>query len=205
LKQKFLLWLKKMEKTLGTSDAIEELRAQVQQLPQAESAAEKELPPPQEIQDEGEDAVALFADGACRGNPGPGAWAYVIQDKKGQVLGEQKGFESQTTNNRMELIGAIRGLSAALTYQKHSKVMFLSDSKYVIEGLRQWLPAWKERGWKKADGKAPENVDLWQEIDQLKISFPHLDLKWVKGHAGHPQNEYCDWLCNQALDDVDPL
>jgi ribonuclease HI len=142
----------------------------------------------------------VFSDGGCRGNPGPGAWGAMVQDMSGAVIYEGSEFTEKTTNNRMELIGAIAGM-------KHAKqiggecILLVSDSKYVLEGIRSWLDGWKKRGWKKADKKEPENLDLWKEIDILKSSFKTLDCKWVKGHTGHPQNERCDELANKAMDE----
>jgi ribonuclease HI len=147
----------------------------------------------------------LFSDGACRGNPGPGAWASLVMSDKGDTLMELSGVETQTTNNRMELMGAIQGFKAIYDWLEGQvlssyKIHLFSDSVYVIEGCKQWLPQWKKRGWKKADGKSPENMDLWQQIDHWLHVFSHLQLSWVKGHGGHPQNEYCDRMANEALD-----
>lgn len=156
-----------------------------------------------------EKAYALFSDGACRGNPGPGAWASVIQDAKGNVLMRSSGVDVPTTNNKMELQGVIRALSGLIEKwiedgmsDHQSPVFVYSDSKYVIEGITSWVEGWKKRGWKKADGKTPENMDLWKELDELDKNFENIKYIWVKGHAGHPQNELCDQLCNQALDEA---
>ena len=152
---------------------------------------------------------AIFADGACRGNPGPGAWATMIQDTKGEVILKSSGVDVPTTNNKMELEGVIRGLKGLIEKwidegmsDRESPVFVYSDSKYVIEGIEKWVIGWKARGWKKADNKEPENLLLWKELDELKSRFNHIKFLWVKGHAGHPQNEMCDRLANFALDEA---
>ena len=148
----------------------------------------------------------VFSDGACRGNPGPGAWGTVIQDSDEKVIATLSGIEFQTTNNQMELLGAINGLkelSKILEKNiKKAEIYIFSDSKYLVEGMSKWLPSWKKRNWKKADNKTPENLELWQSLDQLNSIFKTVHFNWVKGHAGHPQNEYCDKLANEALDDA---
>ncbi|OFZ26834.1 MAG: ribonuclease HI [Bdellovibrionales bacterium RIFOXYB1_FULL_37_110] len=148
----------------------------------------------------------VFSDGACRGNPGPGAWGTVIQNSNEKVMATLSGIEFQTTNNQMELLGAINGLkelSKLLTKNlKNAEIYIYSDSKYLVEGISKWLPSWKKRNWKKADNKAPENLALWQSLDQLNSVFKTVHFNWIKGHAGHPQNEYCDQLANDALNDA---
>ncbi len=150
---------------------------------------------------------AVFSDGACRGNPGPGAWGAIGQDCEGQVVFESSGVDVPTTNNRMEMEGAIQGLSSILFHAEEKgeeiqKVILFSDSKYVVDGLKSWIHGWKKRGWKKSDNKPPENVELWQQLDQMTSRFKNIEYQWVKGHAGHPQNERCDQLANEALDDA---
>jgi ribonuclease HI len=163
--------------------------------------AEFSLPP--EIVNYPHDALALFCDGACRGNPGPGSFAYMGQEKNGNILFQGSGVEMNTTNNRMELMGAIKSLQEVKELGLHDIATTLySDSRYVVDGLMQWVPNWKSRGWKKSDGKAPENLDLWQTLEQISNDFAKLNLQWVKGHAGHPQNEFCDSLANQTLDEI---
>lgn len=156
-----------------------------------------------------ENGFAIFSDGACRGNPGPGSYALIIQDRKGEIILKSSGVEVPTTNNKMELSGVIRGLHGLFEKFEndgHSQtdlpVFVYSDSKYVVDGINSWVPGWKSRGWKKADNKEPENVDLWKELDGLKSCFPKIQFIWVKGHAGHPQNELCDRMCNSALNDA---
>ena len=144
-----------------------------------------------------------FSDGACRGNPGPGAWGSLIQNKSGEVVYEGSDYDNPSTNNRMEMTGAKKCLEFLKTIDQTSKnVVVISDSKYVVDGMNQWVIGWKKRGWKKADKKVPENVDLWQELDKLRNEFEKVHFSWVKGHAGHPQNERCDQLANEALDNA---
>jgi ribonuclease HI len=149
---------------------------------------------------------AVFSDGACRGNPGPGAWANVCQDHTGKVIFESCGVDMPTTNNKMELEGVIQGLIQVNEYVKQNninnslEIHVYTDSKYVIEGIEKWVVGWKARGWKKADNKAPENLDFWMRLDQL-VEENRPICHWIKGHQGHPQNEFCDQLANKALDD----
>lgn len=166
-----------------------------------------ELTLPTEVKDK-PNCFALFSDGACRGNPGPGAWAMLGQDHLGNIIFEGSGVDNPTTNNRMELEGAIVALENLVVYLRENPpsekpyVWLFSDSKYVVEGVEKWMIGWKARGWRKADNKEPENVDLWRRLDESVRLFTNLQFKWVKGHAGHPQNERCDQLANHALDDA---
>ena len=133
--------------------------------------------------------VNLYTDGACKGNPGPGGWGAILV--AGGREKELSGGEANTTNNRMELLGAIAAFEA-LRYP--CRVVFTSDSRYVVDGLEKgWAESWRKRGWKKSDGKAALNPDLWERL--LKAVAPHeVTYVWVKGHAGHPYNERCDAL-----------
>lgn len=155
-----------------------------------------------------QNAFTLYSDGACRGNPGPGAWGALGQDETGTLLFEISGIDFKTTNNRMELEGAIKAVETFIDHLEENDlplttpVFLYSDSKYVVDGLEKWVPGWKNRGWKKADKKTPENLELWQRLDALKGRVPQINLRWVKGHAGHPQNERCDQLANIALDEA---
>ena len=138
--------------------------------------------------------VKIYTDGACRGNPGPGGWGVLLL-AKGQER-EMCGGEPATTNNRMELTAAIRGLSV-LT--RRCKVIVYTDSEYVRRGIDEWLLGWKNRGWKTAAKKPVKNKDLWLELDEL--SGKHvISWRWVKGHAGNPGNERADELANQGLE-----
>ena len=151
-------------------------------------------------------AFAIFSDGACRGNPGPGAWCTIIQDNSGEIVFEMTGVDLGGSRIIMELTGAIQGVNGLLEYLKTkpespSTIHLYSDSKYVIDGITKWAHGWKRRGWKKADNKIPENLELWKEFDELSQKTGiSIDFIWVKGHSGHPQNEYCDELANNALD-----
>ncbi len=138
--------------------------------------------------------VVLFTDGGCSGNPGPGGWAYILRHPKSGREIEQSGAERETTNNRMEMMAVIEGLRAL---KKPSSVEIVTDSQYVGQGLTEWMPKWKLRGWKLPGNKPVKNLDLWQELDRLvtmhKIKFTH-----VRGHTGHPENERCDELAVAA-------
>ncbi|WP_341209796.1 ribonuclease HI [uncultured Sphingomonas sp.] len=136
--------------------------------------------------------VELFTDGACKGNPGPGGWGAVIRAGKHEK--ELAGGEPLTTNNRMELTAAIAGLNA-LT--RPCRVTLSTDSRYVMDGLTKWIHGWQKNGWKTADKKPVKNADLWQAL--LEAARPHrVEWKWVKGHAGHPENERADRLASDA-------
>ncbi|UAK25021.1 ribonuclease HI [Sphingomonas nostoxanthinifaciens] len=136
--------------------------------------------------------VAMATDGACKGNPGPGGWGVVL--RMGTAEKELSGGEILTTNNRMELMAAIRGLEA-LTRPCH--VTLSTDSRYVMDGLTKWLKGWQRNGWKTAARQPVKNADLWQEL--IAAAAPHrIAWEWVKGHAGHPENERADRLASDA-------
>lgn len=141
------------------------------------------------------DRVEIHTDGACRGNPGPGGWGAVL--RFGTHEKELYGAEADTTNNRMELTAAIQAL-AALT--RPCPVLLVTDSEYVRKGISEWLPAWKRRGWKTADKKPVKNLDLWQRLEQVAQGH-QVEWRWIKGHAGHPDNERADRLANRAIDE----
>jgi ribonuclease HI len=138
--------------------------------------------------------VEIFTDGACKGNPGPGGWGVVI--RSGSREKELSGGEPDTTNNRMELLAAIRGLEAL---KRPCEVTLYTDSIYVRDGISKWILSWQKNGWRTADRKPVKNAELWQEL--LAAAAPHrIDWRWVKGHAGHPENERADRLaCDAAL------
>ena len=142
--------------------------------------------------------VNVFTDGACRGNPGPGGWgALLIAGRHRRTL---HGGEPDTTNNRMELTAAIKALNAL---QGPRKVILHTDSKYVMDGINEWLPNWKNRGWKTAAKKPVKNKDLWQELDAA-VGRHEIDWRWVKGHDGNPGNETADELANLGIDELPP-
>ncbi|MBQ1988710.1 MAG: ribonuclease HI [Clostridia bacterium] len=133
--------------------------------------------------------VEIFTDGACSGNPGPGGWGVVL--RFGSHEKELSGGERETTNNRMELTAAIEGLSAL---KESCDVRLVTDSKYVADGITKgWAESWQKNGWRKADKKPALNPDLWEKLLML-IKKHNVTIEWVKGHAGHPENERCDKL-----------
>jgi ribonuclease HI len=138
--------------------------------------------------------VVIYTDGACRGNPGPGGWGAVIgfQDKQKTL----NGYESETTNNRMELTAAIEALRAL---KRSCEIELNTDSKYVMQGINEWLNNWKRNGWKTATKKPVKNVDLWQQLDN-EVQRHEVDWRWVKGHSGIAGNEHADQLANAAID-----
>jgi ribonuclease HI len=215
MKKKYLSSLNSIERWLQVNHvqtdevtkAISLLKEVINRIPeQEEGQINEKLPRPLEIDGEPR-SIALYSDGGCRGNPGPGAFAFVLQSHDGQVLGEGVEFDSRTTNNRMELSGALRGLEEAkdiLPAQNIdpllTKIKVMTDSKYVVDGMKSWVQGWKLRGWKKADKKTPENLELWQALDAVRTHFMEVEWMWVRGHAGHPQNEYCDKKANEVMD-----
>ena len=133
--------------------------------------------------------VYLYTDGACSGNPGPGGYGAILV--YGEAEKELSGGDRQTTNNRMELMGAIVGLESL---KEPCRVILTSDSKYLVDAIEKgWLASWQKRGWKKADGKPALNVDLWQRL-QVQLDRHEVTFRWIKGHNGHPYNERCDQL-----------
>lgn len=136
--------------------------------------------------------VEIATDGACKGNPGPGGWGALI--RHGTREKELSGGEPLTTNNRMELMAAIQGLNAL---KKPCRVTLSTDSRYVMDGLTKWVKGWLKNGWKTADKKPVKNAELWQAL--IAAAEPHrVEWKWVKGHAGHPDNERADKLASNA-------
>jgi ribonuclease HI len=138
--------------------------------------------------------VELYTDGACRGNPGPGGWAALLI--AGAERKELSGAEAETTNNRMELMAAISGLSAL---KRRCAVKLYTDSKYVLQGLTEWLPQWKARGWRTAAREPVKNKDLWEMLDAAAAA-QDIEWHWVKGHSGHVENDFVDALANRAID-----
>lgn len=138
------------------------------------------------------ESILIFTDGACTGNPGPGGWGAILVSPKGQIL-ELGGKDPETTNNRMEIQGAIEALAALKTPTTESIILY-TDSTYVIRGITQWIWAWRSRGWKNAEGKDVSNRDLWEalakQVQRLKPA--KIEWKYVRGHTGVPGNERCD-------------
>jgi ribonuclease HI len=201
-------WLpEEVGQTEAVRNAFDLLRSSINTMTE-ETVESKDasLPPPAEISQD-PNTLALYSDGGCRGNPGPGAYAFVVQNVEGKVLIEGVDYEAHTTNNRMELSGPLKGLLELrealpqLGYEPLlTKVRVITDSKYVVDGMKSWVAGWKSRGWKKADNKAPENMELWKDLDVARGYFLEVDWMWVKGHGGHPQNEYCDKRANEVMD-----
>jgi ribonuclease HI len=216
MKNKLLKSLNHIQKQLGTEtldNAFSQIESFIRDLPEQKSETETKSDDrarfllPVSMRGETE-AYAIFSDGACRGNPGAGAYGCFVQDSSGEVLFEKSEVFENTTNNRMELLGVIEGLATLGKNLNESgksigdfKIVVVTDSKYVVDGTSKWMAGWKSRGWKKADKKPPENLEMWKKLDLLKERIgDNLILEWVKGHAGHPQNERCDQLANEALD-----
>lgn len=140
--------------------------------------------------------VELYTDGACSGNPGPGGWGFVLREPVSGNEKEGSGCDPQTTNNRMEMLSVIEGLRSLTA---PSQVRLVSDSKYVVQGLTEWLNGWKARGWKKADKSPVLNRDLWEELDRLR-QIHRITPEWIRGHRGHEFNERCDRLAVAAIE-----
>lgn len=138
--------------------------------------------------------IEIFSDGACSGNPGPGGWGTVMR-YNGSIK-ELSGFDPDTTNNRMELIGAIEGLKAL---KRSCRVRVTTDSQYLKKGMTEWLDGWVKKGWKNSQKKPVANKDLWEELLKLR-EIHNIEWCWVKGHAGHAENERCDELARAAIE-----
>ena len=142
------------------------------------------------------DLVEIFTDGACRGNPGPGGWGVLLR-----FQGKEKtlyGGETGTTNNRMELMAAIIGLESL---NEPCRVTLITDSKYVMHGITDWIENWKKRGWKTAAKKPVKNEDLWRRLDKARDQH-EINWQWVKGHSGHRENELVDALAHKGGDEL---
>lgn len=143
-----------------------------------------------------EEIIEIWADGGCRGNPGPGGWGVLL--RAGTREKELWGGEPATTNNRMELTAVIRALEAM---KRTVRARIHTDSQYVQKGISEWIHGWKRNGWKTSDKKPVKNADLWQELDRLAAQH-QLEWLWVKGHAGDPGNERADALANRGIDEL---
>jgi len=143
-----------------------------------------------------ENTVEIYADGACKGNPGPGGWGALL--RSGSHVKELWGGERDTTNNRMELMAVISALAAL---KRPVPIKLYTDSKYVQQGISTWIHNWKRNGWKTSDKKPVKNADLWQQLDVLARQH-QVEWIWVKGHAGNPGNEKADELANRGIEDL---
>ena len=141
-------------------------------------------------------SVDIYTDGACRGNPGPGGWGAIL--RFGEHEKELYGGEPDTTNNRMELLAAIRALQAL---KEPCNIALTTDSQYVRQGITEWLPKWKTNGWKTSNRKPVKNSDLWRELDEENARH-QVEWHWIKGHSGHAENERADALANRAIDEM---
>ena len=150
---------------------------------------ERTLPP----EDSGDLRIDIYADGACKGNPGPGGWGALL--RAGGHEREMFGGEPHTTNNRMELTAVIRALEAL---RRPASVRVYTDSQYVQQGISTWIHGWKRKGWKTAGGTPVKNADLWRSLDALAAQH-RVEWHWVRGHAGHPDNERADALANRGV------
>jgi ribonuclease HI len=142
------------------------------------------------------DTIYIYSDGACKGNPGVGGWGALLVS--GGHCKEISGGEANTTNNRMEMTAVIRALESL---KRPSTVEVHTDSQYVQKGISEWMPGWKRRNWRTADGKPVKNQDLWLQLDALS-QLHRIEWKWVRGHNGHPENERADALANRAIDEL---
>ena len=140
-----------------------------------------------------DDTIFIWCDGACSGNPGPGGWGTILQ-ADGECF-EFSGSNADTTNNIMELTGALEGIKRT---PRRSRIVLISDSRYLVNGMKSWMRNWKKNSWKKADGSAVANRDIWMELDR-ESQYRDITWEWTKGHSNHPQNDRCDELARQAI------
>ena len=138
--------------------------------------------------------IVLFTDGSCSGNPGPGGWAFILRDNStGREIHVADG-EARTTNNRMELLGVIKGLERL---KEPCRVDLYSDSQYVVFGLKSWMDDWKAKGWKRSRRSPVKNLELWKQLDELRHRH-EINPIWIRGHSDHPENQRCDQLAVEA-------
>ncbi len=142
-----------------------------------------------------DNTVTIYTDGGCRGNPGPGGWGAILSF--GNHEKEIYGYDEETTNNRMELMAAIKSLEVL---SRSCSVTLITDSQYVRQGITEWMTGWKKRGWKTAAKKPVKNKDLWQRLDEA-VKSHQVEWRWVKGHSGDEGNERADDLANRAMDE----
>lgn len=141
--------------------------------------------------------VELYTDGACSGNPGPGGWAYILRHANSGKTVEHSGGDRETTNNRMEMMAVIEGLTAL---RDPCQVDLYSDSQYVIKGMSEWLDGWKKKNWKRSNKQPVLNIDLWKQLDALR-EVHRISYHWIRGHNEHPENERCDKLAVAAIEE----
>ena len=140
--------------------------------------------------------VIIYTDGACRGNPGPGGWGVLIEN--GESSKQLYGGDISTTNNKMELTAAIMALKEI---KEPCEIILYTDSKYVLQGIEEWIHNWKKRDWRGANKKPVKNIELWKELDELRDEH-NIKWNWVKGHSGDPGNETADMLANRGIDEL---
>ena len=140
--------------------------------------------------------VIIYTDGACRGNPGPGGWGVLIE--YGESTKQLYGGDNSTTNNKMELTAAIMALKEI---KEPCEIILYTDSKYVLQGIEEWIYNWKKRGWRSANKKPVKNIELWKELDELRDEH-NIKWNWVKGHSGDSGNETADMLANRGIDEL---
>ena len=140
--------------------------------------------------------VEIFTDGACRGNPGPGGWGVLLRYRNRTK--KLYGGEQNTTNNRMELMAAIKALN---TLKESCEVELTTDSQYLRNGITKWIKQWKTKDWKRSNKKPVKNIDLWQQLDK-DVQRHQIAWHWIKGHKGHPENEIADQLANRGIDEM---
>ena len=140
--------------------------------------------------------VIIYTDGACRGNPGPGGWGVLVE--YGELSKQLYGGDVSTTNNKMELTAAIMALKEI---KEPCEIILYTDSKYVLQGIEEWIHNWKKRGWRGANKKPVKNIELWKELDELRDEH-NIKWNWVKGHSGDPGNETADMLANRGIDEL---
>ena len=140
--------------------------------------------------------VIIYTDGACRGNPGPGGWGVLVE--YGELSKQLYGGDVSTTNNKMELTAAIMALKEI---KEPCEIILYTDSKYVLQGIEEWIHNWKKRGWRGANKKQVKNIELWKELDELRDEH-NIKWNWVKGHSGDPGNEIADMLANRGIDEL---
>jgi ribonuclease HI len=143
--------------------------------------------------------VNIWTDGGCSGNPGPGGWAFVVTNFHGKIIGQGKGGELETTNNRMELLAVIKALKYVSRKDFNIDLITVhTDSQYVEKGMTEWVLRWKMNGWKTSDQKPVKNIDLWLKLDKLSLELP-VTWQWVESHIGIPLNERCDKMTHDAI------